>query len=173
MPLWRLNVNNRTSFPCADPESFFRGGPTLTTYFFCWWWERWSKYQYKRAIIGPAEERHLNGVSLAGRWWPNIESLLGSCVILQGIRTSIVQKPYIFVIFQGGSGPPVPRSGSAHVSYNVPPTSIIHSDSNQPVRMWSCKRISIFAISFMKMTFTSANFFNYDQTMAIACTYII
>ena len=84
--------------------------------------------------------------------------MLGSCVILQGIRTSIVQKPYICVIFQGGSGPPVPPSGSAHVSYNVPPTSILHLDSNQPVRMCSCKRISIFAISFMKMTFTSANF---------------
>ena len=126
-------------------------------------------------IIGPAAERHLNGVSLAGRWLPNIESLLGSCVILQGIRTSIVQKPYIFVIFQGGGGvrTPCPPSGSAHVSYNVPPTSILHLGSDQPVRMCSRKRISIFAISFMKMTFTSANFFNYDQTMAIACTYII
>ena len=82
---------------------------TLTTYFFCWWWERWFKYQYKRAIIGPAAKRHLNGVSLAGRWWPNIESLLGSWVILQGIRTSMAKKPLaIFVIFQGGgSGPPV------------------------------------------------------------------
>ena len=71
-----------------------------------------SEYQtppYRPSIIGPAAERHLNGVSLAGRWLPNIESLLGSCVILQGIRNSIVQKPYIFVIFQGGgSGPPVP-----------------------------------------------------------------
>ena len=67
------------------------------------------------AIIGRAAERHLNGVSLAGRWWPNIESLLGSCVILQGIRTSIVQKPYIFVIFQGGSGPPVPPPLDPHM----------------------------------------------------------
>ena len=137
-----------------------------------------SEYQTppsRPSIIGPAAERHLNGVSLAGRWLPNIESLLGSCVILQGIRTSIVQKPYIFVIFQGGGGvrTPCPPSGSAHVSYNVPPTSILHLGSDQPVRMCSCKRISIFAISFMKMTFTSANFFNYDQKMAIACTYII
>ena len=77
----------------------------------------------------------------------------------------MAKKPYIFVIFQGRSGPPVPPSGSAHVSYNVPPTSILHLDSDQPVRMCSCKRISVFAISFMKMTFTSANFFNYDQTM--------
>ena len=32
----------------------------------------------------------------------------------QGIQTSIAKKPYIFVIFQGGSGPPVPPSGSAY-----------------------------------------------------------
>ena len=60
--------------------------------------------------------RRLNGVSLAGRWWPNIECWLCSFVIFQGIQTSIAKKPYIFVIFQvEGSGPPAP-SGSAHVS---------------------------------------------------------
>ena len=37
-------------------------------------------------------------VSLVGRWWPNIECLLGSFVILQGIKTSIAKKPYIPVI---------------------------------------------------------------------------
>ena len=37
-------------------------------------------------------------------------------MVLQGIQTNIAKKPYIFVIFEGGggSGPPVPRSGSAH-----------------------------------------------------------
>ena len=34
---------------------------------------------------------------------------LGSFVILQGLRTSIAKKPYIFVIFRGGV-----CSGSAH-----------------------------------------------------------
>ena len=34
---------------------------------------------------------------------------------LQGIRANIAKKPYIFVISSGGSGPPVPPSGSAHV----------------------------------------------------------
>ena len=63
---------------------------------------------------------HLIGVWLVGRWWQNIECWLGSFVILQGIQTSIANKPYIFVIFQwgggGGSRPPVPPppSGSAH-----------------------------------------------------------
>ena len=68
----------------------------------------------------PASRRHLNGVSLAERWWPNIECWLGSFVIFQGIRTSIAKKPFIFVIFQGGGGGldpfvvPHPPSGSAH-----------------------------------------------------------
>ena len=35
--------------------------------------------------------------------------------IFQGIRTCIARKPYIFVIFQGGFGPPAPPpSGSAY-----------------------------------------------------------
>ena len=36
-------------------------------------------------------------------------------MILQGIRTRIAKKPYIFVIFQWGPDPPRPLSGSAHV----------------------------------------------------------
>ena len=27
-------IESNVSFPCADPESFVRGGPTLTTFFF-------------------------------------------------------------------------------------------------------------------------------------------
>ena len=59
---------------------------------------------YKRVTIGSPGKCHLNGVSLASRWCPNIECWLGSFVIFQGMRTSIAQKPYIFVIFQGGGG---------------------------------------------------------------------
>ena len=44
--------------------------------------------------------RHLNGGSLAGRRWPNIECWFGSFVIFQRIRTSMAKKPYIFVIVQ-------------------------------------------------------------------------
>ena len=73
-----------------------------------------SKYHFKRAIIGPPAKRHLNCVSLACRCWPNIECWLGSFVIFQGIRTSIAKKPHIFVIFQRGSRPPGPPSGSAY-----------------------------------------------------------
>ena len=93
---------------CADPESFVRGCPNLIMYFFVDGGIRGSKYCYKWAIIGPPAKRDFNGVSLEGRWWPNIEYWLVSFVIFQGIRTSIAQKPYIFEIFSGGSGPPVP-----------------------------------------------------------------
>ena len=86
---------------------FFKGGPTLTT-FFLMMGERVSKCHYKRDIIGPPAKRHLNGVSLAGRWWPSIECWPGSFVILRGIRTSIAKKPFIFVIFSGGPDPSPP-----------------------------------------------------------------
>ena len=75
----------------------------------------WSKYHYKRTIIGPQAKCHFNGVSLACRWWPNIECWLGSFVIVQGIRTNIAKKPFIFCDFQGvGVLTPCSPSGSAH-----------------------------------------------------------
>ena len=40
----------------------------------------------------------VNGVSLAGRRWPNIECWLGSFVIFQRIWIRIVKKPYSYVI---------------------------------------------------------------------------
>ena len=58
--------------------------------------------EYKRAIIGPPAKRHF----MAFRWRADDGPLLldGSFVIVQGIRTSIAKKPYIFVIFQWGVG---------------------------------------------------------------------
>ena len=49
--------------PCADPESFVRGGPTLTI--FLDGRDNPSKYHYKRTIIGPPAKRHLY---MAFRW---------------------------------------------------------------------------------------------------------
>ena len=44
---------------------FFRGGPTLTTFFFLV--DEWrEEFRYKRDIIGPPVKRYVNGVSLAG-----------------------------------------------------------------------------------------------------------
>ena len=87
---------------CADPESFVRGSYFDNVFFYSWWGEGWSKYHYKRAIIGPPA-KHFFCLSLACQWW-----LAWRLCDLQGIWTSIAEKPYIFVIFQGGSGPPVP-----------------------------------------------------------------
>ena len=86
------------SAPCADPGNFVRGGPTLTHFLSLMRGGR-SKYHYKRAIIGPPAKRHLNDVSLACRWWPNIECF----VIFRGSR-SVLQRNPIFYDFSGGGG---------------------------------------------------------------------
>ena len=57
----------------------------------------------------PFKWRFAGGPMLAQHW---MLAKLESFVVLQGIRTNIAKKPYIFVI---GSGPPVSPSGSAHV----------------------------------------------------------
>ena len=94
---------------CADPDSFVRGGPTLTTFFYLVDEGRKDlNTTLNVQSLDPPAKRHLNGVLLACRWWPNIEFWLGSLVIFQENWTSIAKKPYFFVIFQGGSGPPVP-----------------------------------------------------------------
>ena len=66
---------NRMGVKGADPESFFRGGPTLNSFFLVdEGREESNTTHYKRAIIGPP----------AKRWYPNIECWLGSFVVLQG-----------------------------------------------------------------------------------------
>ena len=94
---------------------FCQSGSNFDNLFFSWWGGRGSKYHISRPLIGPPAKRHLNGVSLVGRWWPNIECWLGS-FDFSGDPDQYFKMPYIFVIFQGGSGPPVPMSpsGSAH-----------------------------------------------------------
>ena len=57
---------------------------------------------------------------MACRLWPKIESWLGSFAILRG-SGPLLLKNYIFVILEGGSGPPVPPSGYAHALH--PPMS--------------------------------------------------
>ena len=74
----------KLTYSCADPESLARGGPT---FFYKGKDDPNSansvppSVRQRNAIIGPPAKRHLNGVSLAGRWWPNIECWLGSFVI--------------------------------------------------------------------------------------------
>ena len=97
--IWLLHAQIQTVF--------FRegggGGVKLWQHFFVVKCER-----NLMAIIGQPVKRHLKGVSLASQWWPIIKCWLCSFVIFLGIRTNIAKKPYIFVIFQKGSGHPVP-----------------------------------------------------------------
>ena len=68
--------------PCAYSESFVRGGTNLITFFFSL--VDGCIEDPNTAINGPHSARHLNGVSLAGRCWPNIECWLrGSGPVLE------------------------------------------------------------------------------------------
>ena len=106
---WLVGRIFLTIISCADPESFVRGGPNLITFFFSWWGYRGSKYHYKWAIVGlPAKCRQVDdgptlNAGFVGLWF-------------QGIA----RKLYILANFSGGSGPPVPPSGSANDCRKLP-----------------------------------------------------
>ena len=97
-----------------DPENLSEGFHNTDNDFFM----RGERIQIplKRVIIGPPAKRHLNGVSLAGRWWPKNEYWLGSLASSQVSGVSITKETYSFVIFQGRwVRTPSPSSGSARV----------------------------------------------------------
>ena len=56
-PIWRE--------PCADPESFVRGGPTLTTFFFNLMGWREDR---NATTSGPSSARHRNANEMTFRW---------------------------------------------------------------------------------------------------------
>ena len=84
---------------CADPESFPRGGPTL------------SLMRGERIQISQKVDNYLSASEtllewrFAGRPMMAFERCLGSFEIFQGIWVSIAMIPYFFVIFQEGSPP--------------------------------------------------------------------
>ena len=106
--------------PCMRGFSkFCQRGPTLW-FFFLLMMGEWIQIPLWAGHHQSASG-HLNGVSLAGRWWPNIERWLGSFVIFQGYLTSIAKIPYMFAIFEGGPDPLSP-AGSTHAlsTHSVP-----------------------------------------------------
>ena len=82
-----------TAGPCADPESFSERVQLWLRFLFSW-------HHLKRAINRPASEMpfkwHFAGGTMVVKHW--------IFAVLQGILTSIAEKPYIFVTFQGGGG---------------------------------------------------------------------
>ena len=75
-----------------------------------------KKYSKRLCLIFPMRGERIPiplkvGHNRPARETPLKYHTLNAGLVLQGIRTSIAKKPYIFVIFQGGggvSGPPVP-----------------------------------------------------------------
>ena len=83
-------------------RKFCQRGSNSETFFFCWG-ERWSKYHYRRAIIWPFSETPFKWPFTGMLMMAQNRIWLGSFMIFQGIRTSVVKKLYLFVIFQVGS----------------------------------------------------------------------
>ena len=51
----------------ADPESFVRGGPTLTFFFFFFFFDEGRNYS-NTTISGPSTARQRNAIQMAFRW---------------------------------------------------------------------------------------------------------
>ena len=85
----------------VDPESFVRGGPTLTTFVLVDGGREVPNTTKSGDIICLPANCHLNEVSLADRYWPNIGCCFGSFVNFQGFQTSIAMEPCSFVVFLG------------------------------------------------------------------------
>ena len=83
------------------------GGPTLITFFF---YLMNVRKDPNTTISGPSSAHQRNAILMAFRRRADDGPTLNAGLqlrVFQGIRTSIVKKPYILVIFQRGSGPPV------------------------------------------------------------------
>ena len=108
-------------------RKFCQRGSNFDNFFFNLIREEGSKYDYFwGAIIGPPANRHLNGVSLAGRWWPNNECWLGSFVIFRGLGSVLLRDP-IFLWF---STPP--PFWSAHGVHKLQHSTTLERTTCQP-----------------------------------------
>ena len=76
---------------CTNPESFFRGGPTSTTFIFFLVDE--GREDSNINISGPSSACQQNAFYMVFRWRAD-DGPLGSFVAIMGIRTSISKKQY-------------------------------------------------------------------------------
>ena len=75
-----------------------------------------------RAIVGPPAKRHLNGVWLGCRWWPNVECWLGSFENFRGSGPVLLR----YSLFLWFSGPPDPCPAWDWPMYTENPSYCAH-----------------------------------------------
>ena len=104
-----MNIN-KIDISMRGSRKLCQRGSKFVIVFFRWRGERGSKYHYKRAIINPPAKRHLNGISLACRWWSSIECWLESSVNFRKSGPALLRNTIVLWFFRGGggSGPPAP-----------------------------------------------------------------
>ena len=95
-------------------RTFARGGHNMITFFslFFFFFLMRGKVEPNSTIKRQRNAIYI-GVSLAGRWWPNIECCLGSFVIFRESATVLIINP-IFLWFFREVRTPYHPSGSAH-----------------------------------------------------------
>ena len=148
---------------------FGAGGNTiLTTVFFFFFKEERIQISLKAGHHRPASETPLNGVSLACRWWPNVECWLGSFENSWGSGPVLLRNSIFLWFFGGGggggggggwSGPPVPpldpRMGpdNVYTYWDILKTHFI-------VRIGFCTHFAYFLSHAKFFKFTKHSFLN-------------
>ena len=67
-------------YACADPESFVRGGPTLTFYFCFLFFSDEERNDSNTTISGPSTARQRNAIQIAFRWRADGGPTLNACL---------------------------------------------------------------------------------------------
>ena len=110
-PQWeRHRLEDHVERDMHGSRKFCQRGSTSENCF-SWRGERESKYHYKWTIIGPPAKDHLNGVPLACRWRPYIESsLVALWLFKESGPVLLIETLYFCDFFRGWgeSGSPVP-----------------------------------------------------------------
>ena len=122
------------------PDSFVRGCPTLTIFLLYFLVKAgWERIQIL-LLAGhhlPASKSYLNGVSLACRWWPNIECWLGSFVIFRGTGPILLGNPLFLWFFRTGPDPLSPLWGESRPP--VPPLDPRMSEKELVIKQYTYK----------------------------------
>ena len=94
-------------------RKFCQRGSNFDNVFFSWWGEGGYKSIFKRAIIGPQAKRRFAGMPMNAQH----RMLASQLRFFRGSGPVLLENPVFLWFFRGwgGSGPPVPLSGTAHV----------------------------------------------------------